>query len=396
MDNSDRADHFCNFCNKCNLDPPSAKEVELAKEYVDRISQKKVNTAMNISNNLKLKLRASRAATKIYHKCCIGQNDRAEVGIEQDSENKLNPSPQDQQSFSGESFSSSYSDHVSQPIPNTLSCASEEKTVNNINMSENLMVTGFDVCSLYPSLRDIDTACIARETMIHSDVDFKGMDYKKALVYLRIVAGKEAMESAGLKNIVPKWRGDKIDSLRVTGTSGKNLDNWIFYGQEPSDYQKRLILGLIVEVGVLLAMGSHVFEFGGKFYLQLVGGPIGLALTAWLASIIMKAFDNLWLQTVISNGLKFLDYMRYVDDSRSFLFGISKGWTWTGSKFEFSEHILAKDLLEMLPDDQRTTNLLVDAMSSIMPFLNFTGESASDFDDQKLPTLDCSIFVKNG
>ena len=31
-----------------------------------------------------------------------------------------------------------------------------------------------------------------------------------------------------------------------------------------------------------------------------------------------------------------------------------------------------------------------------MDFLNFTGESPSDFPNNRLPTLDCEIFTKNG
>ena len=133
------------------------------------------------------------------------------------------------------------------------------------------MVTGFDVQSLYPSLRDVDSAAIARESIIHSSLDFKGIDVQKALVYLRVVAGMESMRAAGLGNLIPRWKGKKDEALKVTGTSAKNMDSWIFANQNPTIFQIKLILGLVVEVGVLLAMGSHVYEFGGRFYLQL--GP---------------------------------------------------------------------------------------------------------------------------
>ena len=54
------------------------------------------------------------------------------------------------------------------------------------------------------------------------------------------------------------------------------------------------------------AMGSHIYEFGGKLFLQLFGGPIGSNFTAWLASIVMKAFDNLWETLLIANEIIFL------------------------------------------------------------------------------------------
>ena len=39
------------------------------------------------------------------------------------------------------------------------------------------------------------------------------------------------------------------------------------------------------------------------------------------------------MEVVKTNKLSILDYLRYVDDSRSFLFGIKKGWKWNGRKF---------------------------------------------------------------
>ena len=35
-------------------------------------------------------------------------------------------------------------------------------------------------------------------------------------------------------------------------------------------------------------------------------------------------------------------------------------------------------------------------MNSIMEFLTFTGESPSDYTDNRLPTLDCNLFISKG
>ena len=76
-------------------------------------------------------------------------------------------------------------------------------------------------------------------------------------------------------------------------------------------------------------MGSHVYEFTGKFFLQLLGGPIGLNVTAWAASIVMKCLDNIWTALLRSNNVDLLAYLRYVDDSRSFTKGFKKGVRWS-------------------------------------------------------------------
>ena len=109
----------------------------------------------------------------------------------------------------------------------------------------------------------------------------------------------------------------------------------------------------------------------------------------------MKAFDNLWESLLVRNKLLFYAYARYVDDSRTFMKGIRKGWRWLNSEFKFDKSWEEKDLADNIPDDARTVALLVQAMNSIMPFLSFTGEAQSDFSDNRLPTLDCSIFAND-
>ena len=230
---------------------------------------------------------------------------------------------------------------------------------------------------------------------MHSKLEFQGINYQKALAYLRIVAGEQVMRLAGLGRLIPKWKGKKVDSLKVTGQTGRDIENWSFSPISPSIFEERMILALVVEVGILISMGSHSYEFGGKFFLQLLGGPIGLSLTVWLASLVMKCFDVLWLSLMKKSRVKILKYLRYVDDSRNFLNQIPKGWRWSkeSNKFIFNLEWEAQDIASNLPDDKRNVNLLLEAKNGIMPFLRFTGECPSDFSDCRLPTLDCNIFV---
>ena len=175
--NDDSGDNFCEFCQKCNKDPPTDKEVREAKEFVAKVSAKKVNTAMNVSSSLRLKLKASRMATKMYHRACVGQKNAD--GLLDDQEDQENEFFTDEQMNEQEHHhhhphhhqngefipsSSSFQEfQKSRDDSNQLYCDLENKSVRDINMSNGLMISGFDVCSLYPSLRDIDTACLARE-----------------------------------------------------------------------------------------------------------------------------------------------------------------------------------------------------------------------------------------
>ena len=212
---------FCDFCSNCNNPPPTAQEIAHAKSVIERVSNKKVNSAMHVSNVIRSKLHASRAATKLYHRCCMGESvsensvvssepeDRIPVKTNSECRKndiaKLSRSQEGSKNEGGElrdfSFQNSCSSEFSEPDnqiepQNPVSC--------NVNDNDNLIVSGFDVESLYPSLRDVDPACLARESILHSKIDFKGINFQKALAYLRIIAGEQVMRLAGLGRLIPK------------------------------------------------------------------------------------------------------------------------------------------------------------------------------------------------
>ena len=64
-------------------------------------------------------------------------------------------------------------------------------------------VVGSDVVSLFPSLKDIETARLARHAVLGSKVKFENVDMQKALRYLYIVGGSELISKAGLARHCP-------------------------------------------------------------------------------------------------------------------------------------------------------------------------------------------------
>ena len=64
-------DGWCDHCQKCNHTVPTLVEMNQAKDLIQRVTSKKVNSAMHVTHNLRSKLKASRAATKLYHRCCL-------------------------------------------------------------------------------------------------------------------------------------------------------------------------------------------------------------------------------------------------------------------------------------------------------------------------------------
>ena len=66
-------------------------------------------------------------------------------------------------------------------------------------------------------------------------------------------------------------------------------------------------------------MCTHIYNFCGRYHIQVDGGPIGLRSTASLAALIMKLWDVSWMQLMKREGIEILEFSRYVDDARNFL-----------------------------------------------------------------------------
>ena len=98
-------------------------------------------------------------------------------------------------------------------------------------------------------------------------------------------------------------------------------------------------------------MGSHVYKFTGHFSLQTWGGSIGLALTAWLASLIMRALENLWVKLLLRNNIKILDFLRYLDDCRNIMVAVNNGWRWYDGQFVIRRDWELEAFSQNLPDD---------------------------------------------
>ena len=71
----------------------------------------------------------------------------------------------------------------------------------------NFCFVGADVVSLYPSLRGVEAARLARHTILESDVSVENFDFGMALRYLTIVGGTDMLSKAGLARLAPIWRG---------------------------------------------------------------------------------------------------------------------------------------------------------------------------------------------
>ena len=264
----------------------------------------------------------------------------------------------------------------------------------NIQKDTGPVLVGNDVEALFPSIKDVEGARMVRCALEKSDIIIEGFDHLTALQYLRLVGGKGYLKSVGLGRLEPRWRGKRCDLLSLGGDKSKENANWNNYRGVIGEKEKRAIVSRTVEVAILVAMGHHLYSFGGKIYLQAGGGPIGMRFTACLAAAIMKIWDMAWIDLMEREGLVSYLYKRYVDDSRNLLPPLKEGWIWDGCCFKFCEDQYINDMsnTSTMNDQIRTTTELTKAMCSLVNFLKFTGEDYTQFDG-RLPTLDTNMWV---
>ena len=125
-----------------------------------------------------------------------------------------------------------------------------------------------------------------------------------------------------------------------------------------------------------------------QLFLQREGGPKGLRFTASLANLVGL------LGLTKKEGIEVKLYLRYVDDCRTFLRAIKKGWIWSGSRICFSEREFNRDEDTEKDKVERMTRLITGMVCSITDNLRFTGEDSTQFQDATLPTLDTTLCVE--
>ena len=170
------------------------------------------------------------------------------------------------------------------------------KSRRSLQKKTGLSIVGSDVKSLFLSLRNIETARLARKAILDSKIEFSNWDFVKAMRYIYLVGGRELVSRAGLERLCPKWLGDREDMAAVGGTKSKDPTNWRDSQRSPVKLKEKMIIAKVVEIAVNLAMSTHVYTFSGRYFLHCDGSPIGLRSTASLAALVIKLWDMAWLR----------------------------------------------------------------------------------------------------
>ena len=289
-------------------------------------------------------------------------------------------------------------------VRNCGSCG-KKKVKEEIMLQERCLI-GCDVVALFPSLSSRRTGEIVRERVMKSSLEFEGFDYKQGLRYIILnkhLTGK--LDS--LRRILPWRRKDGGSNPKMTGTMGSKISNdnaeehWIFPCKDYSEEEKREIIARCVEIGVRLIFENFSYKFGGETYRQEEGGPIGARVTMAAARLVMQSWSEIYREILVRSGLIVDVLTGYVDDVRQISTCFKPGMRFSKElkMFKYDKESEEEDLRKKSEGEslnQRMARICLQAMNDVSQDLDFTVEVPEDFENERLPTLDFSLWMKDG
>ena len=147
-----------------------------------------------------------------------------------------------------------------------------------------LVVVGADVEALYPSLVDVEIANLCYNAIMKSNISFSNINYRRALLYLAITMNKTDQRTSPLWRVLPRRTSGGGVRPGVTA-SPENEKHWFFPKVELTDLEKRMVVAMVVKVGVLVMMNTHVYAWNGGNSSRRLGGQLASAVLARLPEL---------------------------------------------------------------------------------------------------------------
>ena len=263
------------------------------------------------------------------------------------------------------------------------------------------MLLGSDVVSLFPSLTAQNTARIVREQLMKSKIVWQNLDDTWLRLYVHL--NREKIDVSKVSHLLPskkKGRRGKESGMSALECKKRHLvingskSCWEWPEIVVSEHEKKELLSLAMEVAILFFFENFTYTFGGEYYVQMSGGPIGARLTMALARLVMQDWSEQFSRILKKNGIS--EHLRgiYVDDGRNIIDILMEGTRYEKEKEEFvyKREWAEQDRENNVDKKKRTEIEIKELMNSINSDLKFTTEVERDFEKKRLPTLSFELW----
>ena len=132
---------------------------------------------------------------------------------------------------------------------------------------------------------------------------------------------------------------------------------------------KKKIIAKALEIATIKLFKSNVYNFNGELRIQKKGAPIGMCLAHEVSRVICGEIDGEYVKLKEDNNVKTEIDKRYVDDNNNVSRAIDKGYRWNSEtkRLEYRDVWKEEDIINNIPDDKRTCDLLLQMMNSLHP-----------------------------
>ena len=275
----------------------------------------------------------------------------------------------------------------------------EEAYNDKEKQTEEVVVCGADVISLFPNIQTKLAAELCHEAILETEIDFVGIDYVEIAIYIALSYSSDFKVPIKVRHLVPRRakRGGSRPGITGAEALGRDSTNksgqWAFRRTEFTSAERRLLLAEAIKIGVTTAFQNHLYQFAGKTYIQRDGAPIGVRLSCAVARLVMNKWDRKFMAVLNTNNIKTETAFRYMDDKRVILRALALGWRWDKGQIRFRSRWEQED--GGLSAVERTSRALHGAMESVFDSLKFEMEHQEMFPENKLPTLDFKMWVED-
>ena len=192
----------------------------------------------------------------------------------------------------------------------------------------------------------------------------------EACKYIALTSTVQECRMGPLRRVLPRRRHSPGSRPGITGEDPLAKDSgcqdqWEFpaLGNGLTDVEKRLVVAKVMKTSVLAIFKTHTYSFGGKYFHQTKGGPIGLRSTCCIARLVMLWWDDQLTVALMKYNISTISGARYMDDIRVWLHGIRLGWRMVDDKLIFRQSWQMEERSAGMTALEKTTSILQSIMN---------------------------------
>ena len=205
------------------------------------------------------------------------------------------------------------------------------------------MMIGSDVKALFPSLSAENTSKIVREQAEKIDMEWENIDEDWVKLYIHLNRGL-ASDISEIEHLLPYRRKGRRGVEAGMGSmeakereirGNQKESNWTWPCNKATKREIKKLVAIALEIVIKFFFENFIYTFGGEYYMQGFGGPIGARLTMAVSRLVMQSWYEKYRKILKDSDIQELLGGIYVDDGRAIVRKLQLGSRYNKEKRKF-------------------------------------------------------------